>query len=273
MIRPGRHVEINLIKVLSQAGSRTIPMGIVSLGIAVCSLFMAGNTLAVEPPLPPAPGTYFTDSAHVVSPDAANYLNQRLATFERETSNQVVVAVYSKLPEGTELNDYVNRTYQAWGIGQKQRDNGVLLMVFVNDRKMRIEVGYGLEGALPDSVAASIIRDVIGPSFKSGAYGSGLQDGVEAIIQASRNEYKGMAKPSEKSFFSLGLIIFLVIGFIIWSHTGDTVFQRAGRGIFWTLLSSSSSGGSRSSGGGFSSGGGYSGGGGSSGGGGASGSW
>lgn len=271
MIRIGHHAEINLGKVSSQAGSLPIPMGMLRLWMAVCSLFVAGNALAVEPPLPPTPGTYFTDSAHVVSPDAASYINQRLAAFERETSNQLVVAVYSKLPEGAELDDYVNRTYKAWGIGQKGRDNGVLLMVFVNDRKMRIEVGYGLEGALPDSIAASIIRDVIGPSFKSGAYGSGLQNGVEAIIKATKNEYKAVAQPAVDHTFQVpvGWIILLVIIFVIWSHTGDTVFQRAGRGLFWTLLTNSSSGGSSSSG----SSGGFSGGGGRSGGGGASGSW
>jgi uncharacterized protein len=230
----------------------------------------------VEPPLPPAPGTYFTDNAHVVTPEAASYINQRLAAFERETSNQLVVAVYDTLPDGAELDDYVNRTYQAWSIGQKGRDNGVLLMVFVKDRKMRIEVGYGLEGALPDSIAASIIRDVIGPPFKSGAYGSGLQNGVEAIISATKNEYKALAAPASESQGSplIWIIILLVIIFIIWSHTGDTMLQRAGREIFWAVLSSSSSGGSgSSSGGSSSSSGGFSGGGGRSGGGGASGSW
>lgn len=267
MIRPDR--QINLIRVSFQ-GSPCFPWE--WLWIAVVSLFLGGNTLAVEPPLPPAPGTYFSDTAHVVSPEAASYLNQRLAAFEIETSNQLVVAVYEHLPDGAELNDYVNRTYQAWRIGQKGRDNGVLLMVFVKDRKMRIEVGYGLEGALPDSIAASIIRDVIGPSFKSGAYGSGLQNGVEAIISATKNEYQPMAAPVSKGSSSLvWIIILLVIVFVIWSHTGDTVLQRAGREIFWAVLSSSSSGGSSS--GGSSSSGGFSGGGGSSGGGGASGSW
>ncbi|CAN5832112.1 hypothetical protein BH11VER1_BH11VER1_04670 [soil metagenome] len=268
MTRPDR--QIDLIRVSSQDVARLCWRW---LGVAVVSLFMTGNAFAVEPPLPPTPGTYFSDTAHVVSPEAASYLNQRLATFEQETSNQLVVAVYENLPEGTELNDYVNRTYKAWGIGQKGRDNGVLLMVFVKDRKMRIEVGYGLEGALPDSIAASIIRDVIGPPFKSGAYGSGLQNGVEAIISATKNEYQANAASQSNGSSSLvWLIILLVILFVIWSHTGDTVLQRAGREIFWAVLSSSSSGGSSSSSGSSSSGG-FSGGGGSSGGGGASGSW
>lgn len=266
MTRPGHPAEIHL----SGDSSRWLIAGMLRLWVGVCALLTLGNAFAVEPPLPPAPGTYFTDQAQVVSPEAARYINQRLATFEVETSNQLVVAVYASLPDGAELDDYVNRTYQAWGIGQKGRDNGVLLMVFVKDRKMRIEVGYGLEGALPDSVAASIIRDVIGPSFKSGAYASGLQDGVEAIISATKNEYQPMAQTAPEVQIPVWLIILLVIIFVIWSHTGDTMLQRAGRGIFWTILSSSSSGGSSSGG---SSSGGFSGGGGRSGGGGASGSW
>jgi len=248
----------------------------------LCLLMLAFATMrtaAAEPPLPPKPATYFSDNAAIVNATVASYLNQRLDSFERETTNQLIVAVYSKLPEGSELNDYVFRTFQAWGIGQKDRKNGVLLMIFVNDHKMRIEVGYGLEGVIPDSVAAAIIREVLAPQFKSGAYGSGLENGVDAIIRATRGEYKGTGrtvadKSGQGMQVPLWLIILLVVVFLIWIHTGDTMFQRAGRSVFWNLLNialSSSGGGGHSSGGGRS--GGFSGGGGSSGGGGASGSW
>jgi uncharacterized protein len=241
-------------------------------------LFLGSLALAAEPPLPPPPGVYFSDATGIVSAPEAAALNRRLEAFERETSNQLVVSVQLKVPEGAELNDYVFRTFQAWGIGQKQRNNGVLLMVFTQDRKLRIEVGYGLEGVLPDNLAARIIREEITPAFKAGSYGTGLQRGVSAIISATKGEYQGTGKTvadAEKTgSWMFWIFVVLAIVVIIWSHTGDTVYQRAGREIFWTVLQS---GGSSRSGGGGSSwgggGGGFSGGGGSSGGGGASGSW
>jgi uncharacterized protein len=215
-----------------------------------------------------------------VNSDVASYLNRQLEQFERETSNQLVVAIYPNLPDGAELNDYVFRTYQSWAIGQKGKDNGVLMMAFIKDRKIRIEVGYGLEGALPDSVAASIIREVIAPHFKSEAYGSGLEEGVDAIIRATKGEYQGTGHMVADSHSSSGsglltwLVILPIIALIIWFHLGDTMIQRGGRTVFWGILNvlasaSTSSGGSGGGGGG----GGFSGGGGSSGGGGASGSW
>lgn len=248
-----------------------------SLWLCILALSWASHTSGVEPPLPPKPTTYFSDQAGAVSAEVAGSLNQRLDAFERETSNQLVVAVYPKLPDGAELNDHVFRVFQAWGIGQKDRKNGVLLMVFVNDRKMRIEVGYGLEGRLPDMVCASIIRDIIAPQFKTGAYGQGLERGVDAIMRAARGEYQGTGRTNaDRSSPGIPIpgwvIVLLLIMILIWIHTGDMMIQRVGRTIFWNVLNVAfSGGGGRSSGSGG--GGGFSGGGGSSGGGGASGSW
>jgi uncharacterized protein len=247
-------------------------------GWCAIALSFGFSCSGAEPPLPPKPATYFSDNAGIVNPEVTRYLNQQLDQFERETSNQLVVAIYRKLPEGAELNDYVFRTFQSWAIGQKGKDNGVLMMAFIDDRKIRIEVGYGLEGALPDSVAASIIREVIAPHFKSGAYGSGLEEGVDAIISATKGEYHGTGHTVDDSRSSTGpghtqwALILLIIALVIWFHLGDTMIQRGGRTVVWGILSAISSGSSSSSssGGG---GGGFSGGGGSSGGGGASGSW
>ncbi|MDB6072529.1 MAG: hypothetical protein JWO89_169 [Verrucomicrobiaceae bacterium] len=242
--------------------------------------------LHAETPLPPKPDRYFNDYAHVVAPDVAQRLDAKLEQFERATTNQVLVVIFPKLPEDTYLEDYTVKTAQSWGTGGKQRQNGLILFVFTQDRKLRIEVGYGLEGAVPDSIASSIIREVIRPQFKAGNYAAGLEQGVEAIFKATRNEYKGtgttLADSSDDagSSNSLWIIIGLVAAFLIWCQMGDTMIQRGGRFVFWNLLDvarilmiSGLSGGGGSSSDRGSSGGNYRGGGGTFGGGGASGDW
>jgi hypothetical protein len=96
-----------------------------------------------------------------------------------------------KLPEGAALEDFTIRTATAWRVGRKSLDNGAVLFVFVQDRKMRIEVGYGLEGAIPDVIAKRIISDEITPRFRNGDFDGGLSAGVNALMQAARGEYKG----------------------------------------------------------------------------------
>ena len=96
--------------------------------------------------------------------------NEQLAQFERETSDQVVVAVFPKMQSDSDIADYTQRVAQAWGVGQKERRNGVVLFVFIQDRKMFIQVGYGLEGALPDATAFDITERHIKPLFRAGNY-------------------------------------------------------------------------------------------------------
>src|SRR5512135_2889675 len=103
--------------------------------------------------IPPAPEHYFNDYAGVTSSDTASRLNKTLEDFERETSNQILVAVYPKMQSDSSIEDYTVRVAQSWRVGQKGKDNGAVLFVFVQDRKMFIQVGYGLEGALPDALA------------------------------------------------------------------------------------------------------------------------
>jgi uncharacterized protein len=124
--------------------------------------------------LPPAPAHYFNDYASVVDTATAQQLNAKLEEFERTTSCQVVVAVFPKMPADAALEGFTQRVAQAWRVGQKKKDNGCVLFVFIQDRKMRIEVGYGLEGALPDALAKRIIEDEIKPHFKAGNYAAGL---------------------------------------------------------------------------------------------------
>lgn len=232
--------------------------------------------------IPPAPAKYFNDFANVTKPGTAGRLNAALEQFEKDTSSQLVVAVFPKMQSDSSIEDYVNRLFRAWKIGEKQKNNGLLLAVFVQDRKMRIEVGYGLEGAIPDAIAKRIIDNEISPRFRSGDFDGGLSAGVNALMQAARGEYQGTGRTVAQSRGGgraplgklLPFIIFFGLFFLVavssLRRRRGTVYGRRGYGwgagpIIW-----SGGGGGWSGGGG---GGGFSGGGGSSGGGGASGSW
>ena len=230
--------------------------------------------------IPPAPAQYFNDYAHVVSPATAAQLNQTLEDFERQSSEQILVAIFPTMQSDSSIEDYTVRVARSWKVGQKNQNNGAVFFVFVQDHKMFLEVGYGLEGVLPDALCKRIIDEQISPRFKTGDFDGGLTAGVQSILAATKGEYKGTGATvadsrashgSGSPFLGFGFIVLIII-FIIFSK---------GSGMFlpWLLLSSSGSsrgwgGGGFSSGGGFSGGGGgFSGGGGSFGGGGAGGSW
>jgi uncharacterized protein len=243
-------------------------------------LLFASAATAAEV-LPPKPDRYFNDYAGVVSPAAALRFNEQLAQFERDTSNQVVVAVFTKMQSDSDIADYTQRVAQAWGVGQKERRNGAVLFVFVQDRKMFIQVGYGLEGALPDAIAFDITERRIKPLFRSGDYEGGLGAGIASIFQAIRGEYKGTGKivveqrgraPTAGLVSLLIFIIFLVaISRALRRLSGYGYSSRRGGPIFIPMGFGGGGGGwSSGGGGGFS---GFSGGGGSFGGGGAGSSW
>src|SRR5881398_3431647 len=164
-----------------------------ALLVAAFFAFLATKSQAAEV-IPPKPDRYFNDYAGIVSNEAAYRFNEQLAQFERETSDQVVVAVFPKMQSDSDIADYTQRVAQAWGVGQKERRNGVVLFVFIQDRKMFIQVGYGLEGSLPDITAFDITEYRIKPRFKSGDYEGGLAAGIDSIFQAIRGEYKGTGK-------------------------------------------------------------------------------
>ncbi|HKD10802.1 MAG TPA: TPM domain-containing protein, partial [Thermoanaerobaculia bacterium] len=117
---------------------------------------MAVLGAAKEDLLPPKPSRYVTDRAGVLSPDRAEALNARLEQFEKDTSNQLLIWIDRKIPDDFALEDFTVAAARKWGAGQAGRNNGVVLFVFTQDRKMRIEVGYGLEGAIPDATAHRI---------------------------------------------------------------------------------------------------------------------
>ena len=209
-----------------------------------------------------------------------------LRRHEEETSNQIVVAIFPSL-EQESLEDYVNRLFEKWKIGQKANDNGVLLAIFLQERKVRIEVGYGLEGKLTDALSSRIIRDEIAPEFRTGRYASGIRAGLQAIQKAIAGEYKPVVRPQEpgNQLLSPGNIFILVMFFlyVIYRIRNQSMYlpydpddhderdprkRRKRKRDDWFFFP----GGGWGSGGGGG-GGGFSGGGGMSGGGGASGSW
>src|SRR6266513_3168179 len=169
--------------------------------------------------IPPKPAGYFNDYAGVVSKEAALRFNEQLAQFERETSNQVVVAVFPKMQSDSSIEDYTQRVAQSWGVGQKDKRNGAVLFVFIEDRKEFIQVGYGLEGALPDVTAFDITERHIKPRFRTGDYTGGLEEGVDLILKAIRGEYKGGGETAQEKSRStassgcgpLGFLVMLII--------------------------------------------------------------
>lgn len=230
--------------------------------------------------IPPKPDRYFNDYADVVSKSAALRFNEELAQFERETSDQVVVAVFPKMQSDSDIADYTQRVAQAWGVGQKERRNGAVLFVFIQDRKMFIQVGYGLEGALPDITAFDITEYKIKPHFRIGDYEGGIAVGIDSIFKAIRGEYKGSGKTvaeehrgdgvSSLWFFIIFVIVLIVISRMVRRLGGWGYSSRGGGPVFFPMGGGGGSWSSGGGGGGFS---GFSGGGGSFGGGGAGSSW
>src|SRR6266446_4601525 len=257
-------------------GCRYSNMKQIALFVATIAVLVASTASAVEA-IPPKPDRYFNDYAGVVSKEAALRFNEQLAQFERETSNQVVVAVFPKMQSDSSVADYTQRVAQAWGVGQKEQRNGAVLFVFKDDRKMYIQVGYGLEGALPDITAFDITEYHIKPQFRNNNYEGGLATGIDLICKAIRGEYKGRGQTdlerhrgaSSPFGFLLFLLFFIIFLFVSrgWQRRGYRYSSFGGPFIGgW----SSGGGGWSSGGGGFS---GFSGGGGSFGGGGAGSSW
>lgn len=212
------------------------------------------------------------DFSGTLSSEETAALNNRLKTYEDSTSNQLVLCMISSL-NGEVLEDYAYAVARQNNVGTKQNNNGVVLLVAKEDRKLRIEVGYGLEGALPDALASSIIRNEIVPYFKRDQYYEGINAGIDAIIATIAGEYKAERKNTGKER-SMPSIFFIILIIMILS----SIFRKrkGGLGGFITGATLGSLAGGRRSGwgggGGFG-GGGFSGGGGGFGGGGSSGSW
>ncbi len=207
---------------------------------------------------------YATDYTNTLTSEQLNFLNNKLIEFEDSTSNQLIFLMIPTL-EDYPIEYFSNEVAEKNKIGQKSRDNGILFLVVKNDKKLRLEVGYGLEGVLPDALASSIIRNVVVPYFKEDKYFEGINAGLNAIISATKGEFKADKKVKKKGGSIFQIIFFILILLF-------ALFRRRRRGGFIYLGGLPNIGGGFGSSGGFG-GGGFSGGGGSFGGGGASGSW
>jgi uncharacterized protein len=261
-------------------------MRAVSLTLGLLALFAVGGPgVWAEEKLPPPPDHYFNDYAHLLPEAEAHRLDEKLRRFDEETSTQIVVAIFPKLPSPS-LEDFTFRTAQSWRVGRKGLQNGAVFFVFVADRKMRIEVGYGLEGALPDALAFRILDEQVRPRFRSGDYAGGIEAGIDAILAATRGEYKAPPRREREGPSTFALVVALVLLLLFiglvplmlgggpggWTYGagGGRRSRRYGGGPWWG--GGFGGGGGWGGGGGFG-GGGFSGGGGSFGGGGASSGW
>jgi uncharacterized protein len=253
-------------------------------------------TLAI--PLPAKPARYVTDNAGVIPADRLESLDQKLKVFEQRTSDQVIVYIDKKVPEGTTLEEMGAQAIHEWGIGQQKKDNGVILFLFTDDRKMRIEVGYGLEGSLTDAKSKLITSTIIKPRLQSGDYPGAVEHGVEAILNSIGGEsYKGNghtvteARVTAIPEFVPLILIFGLFGFVLFAviyglkrgwitnpssggvsdsiNSSSSTFSSSG----WSSSDSSSSGSSSSGSSSSGSSSDFGGGGGDGGGGGASDSW
>lgn len=243
------------------------------------------------PQFPPLAGRV-TDAANILPAEVKARLDGKLAALEQQTHRQFVIATIPSL-QGYEISDYGYQLGRAWGIGDKQRNDGVLLIVAPAERKVRIEVGYGLEPVITDGFSSDVIANDIIPRFKAGDLPGGIEAGADAIIKQLQLPPEEAAKIAQQAAQApandnnvAGMVFFAVIVFfffvlpILRSTFGFRGRRYRGSGlgpvILWSMMDGMGRGGSSGGGfgsGGFGGGGGFSGGGGSFGGGGSSGSW
>jgi uncharacterized protein len=168
--------------------------------ICICGLFVTGLAVIAGPATAltvPAYKGYVNDYAKMLSPATESRLERALQSFELTDSTQIAVLTIDSL-EGDSLEDFSIRTVDQWQIGQKGKDNGVLFLIVKKDRKMRIEVGKGLEGVLTDLMSGRIIDQVVAPLFKEGKFDTGIESGLAAIIQTTRGEFKADQLPPHR---------------------------------------------------------------------------
>jgi uncharacterized protein len=237
--------------------------------------------------LPPKPDHFVTDHAGVLASDRATAIDEKLKSFEKSTSTQIIVYIDKKIPEGTTLEEMGAQAIHEWGVGQKGKDNGAIVFIFTDDHKMRIEVGYGLEGSITDARAKLITSELMKPKIRQGDYAGAVDAAVNAMMNFTpREDYKGtghtvaeanVATTNNSPLFLLfPLLMFLGIGgFIIFMLTYGKKkgWVRGSPGYAGGDSSWSSSSSSDSDSGGGGGGGDFGGGGGDGGGGGSSDSW
>jgi len=239
----------------------------------ILALVLSAGHAYAEPQFPTLTGRV-VDGADILTAAVKNALTGKLEAHENATTNQVVVVTLPSL-QGYAIEEFGYQLLRHWGIGQEDRNNGVLLIVAPNERKVRIEVGYGLEGSLTDALSKTIIETEILPRFRKGDYSAGIVKGTEAILAAIAGTYKPKKLRTKsdwddiESFLPFIFFIGVLLVLLVWGQRSE------GRAGWYTddSFGGSSDGGGFGGGGGGGGGGGFSGGGGGGGGGGASGSW
>ncbi len=268
--------------------------------IIVVTLVMGASTFADAKQVPdrPSPPRLVNDLAGVLGLQQQRTLERKLLRYNDSTSTQIAVVI-ERTTGGDDIFDYTYRLAEKWGIGQKDKDNGILIYVAAEDRQLRILTGYGTEGFLPDAAAKRIVDDVIVPEFRQGKYYEGLNNATTVIIRLSKGEYTaddiGRRRGQEEGIPPIVIFIMIIVIFIILSNLSnrgggsgyddddDGGYYRGGRyermprrrgGGGWVIVGPGGGGGWSPGGGGSIGGGGFGGfGGGSFGGGGAGGSW
>ncbi len=211
------------------------------LRISLClACLLVIYTHAFAAPNFPTLSSRVVDQANVLSPSTEVKLKNILEAHENETTNQIVVVTLNTL-DGYEIADYGYQLGRHWGIGQAEKNNGALLIIAPNERKVRIEVGYGLEGTLTDGLSSYIINQELVPYFKTGDYDTGTQNGISAMLQAlqyNSNEYNSHRQSpvrgkGEATIFSIFPIFVMLLIF-------GEIFSSLGKGSFFRSLSTSS---------------------------------
>lgn len=270
----------------TQRTERRAQLWLIVLFCALLSALCPPRASALD--VPPPPVRWFTDKAGLVSPTQGDLLNRKLADFEQATGAQFIIYTFPSL-EGEALEDFTIRCAERWKVGQKKYDNGLVLFIFAQEKKARVEVGYGLEGTVTDAFSSRVIREQLAPRFQRRDYAGGLNAAADALMTKIRTgeepvpplERRGGARaddPKADNLLFVIAILIVVFFFIVpmlsrrRSGCGGCIFPFffPGGGITF-----GGGGGGFGSGGGFGgfSGGGFSGGGGGFGGGGASGGW
>ena len=249
--------------------SMTFSTVFVTIALFICSL----SVFALDVPNPPKNG-YVLDQTQTLTKEEINSMNRMGLELQKKTKAQIAVLLVPTL-DGEDVTDYANRVFRSWGVGQKDTNNGVLFLVALKDKQMRIEVGYGLEGAINDAKAGQILDDYTIPHFKQGHIGKGVVNTYSVLVGEAAKEYgvtidgsqtydkqEGIElSPFEMLLIGGGILLLLILDFTVF---GGSITQS----LLWILASGRGGGTGRSGGGGF---GGF--GGGSSGGGGASRRW
>lgn len=249
-----------------------------TFALSAAPLAPAASGAQTRAGIPPSPSRWATDQAGFLSPQTVDALDARLENYERQTGHQLLVWIGRTIGPDQVLEDWAVRAFEAWKVGRAGLDDGLVLFILADDRKIRIEVGYGLEDKVPDAYAFRVINNILAPGIRAGRPDEAVDAAVTALIgyiggDANAAGGEPRRDPDAKAKRIFGLVVFLIIAFIFITNPSLA---------FWLLLNILSGGGGRGGrgGGGWGGGGwggdgggGFSGGGGHSGGGGASGGW